>query len=545
MSSLPALKDAIRHQLDQKLYHAALPLLQQLLASYPQDADLHYQRGICLSETGKKKEAFESFILAERCRPDFINAIFSMASLLIEQGNHEAATRYLLHIHSREPENAVITYRLATTYQQIHHFPEAREFFLKTIILEPAHAHAYGGLAHVEEFMGRMDEAVDAARRALEFKDDQPLALLTMAKYHRRREEHEEALAMLERLLGATKDARLQGIANHEKGRVLAKLERYGESFAAYTEGNAVVQRSLPTAEQGKAEYARQLEGWEKLISRVEEAGSWPAPPAPSDSPTPYFLVGFPRSGTTLTEQILHSHSQLMTTSERPMLAHVVEHAGRETGLDLPADTLSLPEEIWPFLREKYWALARDYCRLEAADWETLQAGKTFLFDKLPLNLCRIPFILRLFPETKILLLIRDPRDAVLSAFMHVFEGNDAMSHFYTLQDVATLYDRVMRMWARYEKALPVAFHRLHYESLVAAAEEALPPLFSFLELPWEESVTRYYETSRGRVITTPSYEGVRSPLYTHAQGRWRRFEKELAPVLPLLEPWCKHWGYL
>jgi hypothetical protein len=165
--------------------------------------------------------------------------------------------------------------------------------------------------------------------------------------------------------------------------------------------------------------------------------------------------------------------------------------------------------------------------------------------DKLPLNMLGLPVIRSLFPDARIIFAQRHPCDCVLSGFMQSFTLNDAMACFLTIEGAAGLYDAAMRMFTASRETLPVSVHTLVYEELVTDPEAVLQPLIEFLGLEWRPELLDHRSTARARgAIITPSYDQVVQPLTKAPSGRWRRYEKQLGPVLPILLPWAERLGY-
>ena len=163
----------------------------------------------------------------------------------------------------------------------------------------------------------------------------------------------------------------------------------------------------------------------------------------------------------------------------------------------------------------------------------------------MPLNIAHAGLIHRLFPEAKFILALRDPRDCVLSCFMQTFLPNDAMANFLTLEDAAKFYDFVMDLWKQYEGMLPLTVHRVRYEDVVSNFDESVRSLLQFLGLPWDDAVSHYQDTAMKREqIRTPSYHQVVQPIYKRASGRWLNYRIQIQPVLGILEPWAKQFGY-
>ena len=266
---------------------------------------------------------------------------------------------------------------------------------------------------------------------------------------------------------------------------------------------------------------------------RTANPSTWTRPPADGLA-NPLFLVGFPRSGTTLLQQVLAGHPEVATLEERDNLRDAHGTLLLEAGA--MGRWSSIPETKLTALRRAYWQ------RVEKV---LAEDGKRAVYvDKLPMNLAVLPVVHLLFPEAKIVLALRDPRDVIVSCFRSRFELNAAMIQFLSLESASRYYDAVMSLAEVSREKLPLSLHVLRYEDLVADLRGESMKLMEFLGLPWSEEALNYVETARRRAIRTPSATQVIRPIYSSSIGQWRRYEAQLAPVLPVLEPWVRKFGY-
>jgi hypothetical protein len=234
----------------------------------------------------------------------------------------------------------------------------------------------------------------------------------------------------------------------------------------------------------------------------------WTPAPTISDPPAPAFLVGFPRSGTTLLDTILMGHSRIHVLEEIPLLETISTAIG-----DFDKISRLEAQEI-AGLRKLY------FDELEKAS--PPPAG-TMVIDKNPLSMIRVPLIQRLFPDAKIILALRHPCDVVLSCFMQNFKPTEAMASFLDLANASRTYDRIFAYWEKCSTIFPLNVHMLRYEEMVEDVEASIRPLFEFLDLDWEEQVLDHRTTAAARgFIRTPSYAQVTEKVYSSASGRWQ-----------------------
>jgi len=251
----------------------------------------------------------------------------------------------------------------------------------------------------------------------------------------------------------------------------------------------------------------------------------------PTDEPgIPAFLVGFPRSGTTLLDTFLLGHPDTAVLEEVPLVNAAQGVLGDM--LDLPARS----EAELRRGRDAYFEELRDHVD---------PAFSGLVVDKLPLNMLAVPYLYSLFPKARFIFAQRHPCDCVLSCFMQGFAMNDSMACFLDIEMAAHYYDAAMSLWTRSKEVVPIAVRTVVYEELVVEPEAQLRPLVDFLGLEWREELLDHRATAKARSgIGTPSYNQVTQPLSRAPSGRWKRYAKQLEPVLPILLPWAERLGY-
>ncbi len=309
--------------------------------------------------------------------------------------------------------------------------------------------------------------------------------------------------------------------------KILDSLGETQDAFDAAIAMNRSVQDFDDWVRKG-AQYGRRIRGLAGTITPKWAARLRPLDPGQRRAPA--FLVGFPRSGTTLLDTFLMGHPDTEVLEELHMLGAAETVLGNVAHLPLrSAEQLEQARRAYFAELDKH--VDRDFAGL--------------VVDKLPLNMLGLPVIHTLFPEARIIFAQRHPCDAVLSGFMQSFTLNDAMSCFLTIEGSADLYDAAMSLFTASRDALDVPVHALVYEELVADPEAALQPLIRFLGLEWRPELLDHRATAQARgAIITPSYDQVVQPLSKAPSGRWRRYEEQLAPVLPVLLPWAQRLGY-
>jgi tetratricopeptide (TPR) repeat protein len=420
---------------------------------------------------------------------------------------------------------------------------EAEASFHRALELEARQPAALVGLAHIASRRGAYPEARKRAAQALERMPGFPDAVMSLATAELGERRAERAEIRIRELLADQRLSPLErAYANGLLGDILDAQQQPLEAWEAYSACNTVL-RSINAARFAGSESA--LEYVRAMTDYFERAppGPWRSPPAAPFQPHAsagvsaarghVFVLGFPRSGTTLLEIVLEGHPQVVSLEENELLMHGVREFMR-TPADLErlahADAGALGE-----LRAAYWGLV--------AQAGTDVAGKTFV-DKYPLNTLKLPLIARLFPRAKILFACRDPRDIVLSCFRRRFAMSAPIYELLTLEGAARYYDAVMRFLLRMTGTLPLEVCLVRHEDVVTEFRREMKRICEFLGLEWHAAMGDFALRTRERAVLTPSTAQLMHGLNTEGVGQWRRYREQLDPVLALLDPWVKHFGY-
>jgi hypothetical protein len=245
------------------------------------------------------------------------------------------------------------------------------------------------------------------------------------------------------------------------------------------------------------------------------------------------FIIGFPRSGTTLLGQILAAHPGCATLEEKPLLRRALtEFIDRPGGL---ARFAALPETALAPYREAYWMAVRD---------NGVDPDATFVIDQTALNTIHLPVIAKLFPEARFVFALRDPRDVVLSCFRRLFAVTPYLYEFLGLDSAAWFYDATMRLFGLYRERLGREIVEVRNEAIARDFAREARRLCDALDLGWDDAVLHFSENRTGAAIATPSAMQLARGISTDGLGHWKAYARELAPVMPVLAPWVERYGY-
>jgi Flp pilus assembly protein TadD len=482
---------------------AAEPILRAAISADAGYADAHYALGHVLRDSGRLKEAEASLRRAIELEPGHAKALNDLGAMLKNQSRLDEAVALLERARDAAPDDWGVLWNLSSAL----------------------------------ELANRLDEATAVVERLMALRADDAVTLLMASRLARRRGDNEMAAdrAATARTLADDGGVRLN--ACFELGIAFEKSGRADEAFKAFAEGNRLQAATGVARRIDRAAYPGHIAACREWFD--DERLGRPPPGRPDGTPPPVFFVGFPRSGTTLFEQVLAAHPGIVTTDEISPLGRLRASLDAEfggTGVAYPGYLERIESADWAKGRAVFWRSAREIVG------NTLDGRR--LVDKLPLNIVELGLVDLFFPDATVIVAIRDPRDVCLSCFMQQFRLNSAMIHFTGLESTAALYVRVMDLWRHYRAHMSPAWIEYRYEDLIRDVEGTTRRILDFVGLPWHDAIRGYRERAAGRAISTPSYRDVANPLTDRAVARWRAYESHLAPVSAALRPFVDEFGY-
>jgi len=510
----------------------ALESLRQAIAIDPQDARYHNNLGKALMGLARPREALDAFKAALARVPEFDNARLGRAAALLALNRLSEAEETLQAILTRHPDHAEALVNLSVLLIKQNRNTEAAKLLRHGLAQHPRDPRLLSNLANALEKLNDLDSGEAAARRALEADPRLTEPRFSLARIDHRRGRLDEARQRLESLLNEPLRDEERLDALFELGAV---LDRQGRPAAAMDAFSLAKQQLIQSPE------ARQVSG-QRFLERVARCRAWFTRErlgkaadlaGPADPRGPVFFVGFPRSGTTLMERVLQAHPGIVTTEEESPLTPLRQQL---------ADLEAYPEGLASWTADDIASAAGRFW--SAAEQVVGPLEGRVLVDKLPLNIVELGLANVLFPRARVLVALRDPRDVCLSCFMQYFLLNDAMTNFLDLRQTARTYAAVMDLWLHYRASLTLPYLEYRYEDLVEDFDGVVRRVLDFIGVGWHQEVARYREKSQGRAINTPSYRHVTGAVYSRAVGRWRTYERELAPVLGDLAPFAAAFGY-
>lgn len=393
-------------------------------------------------------------------------------------------------------------------------------------------------LAEAYHNANALNEAREAALRAVTLAPKLAVARILLGKIELKLQ-LPSTVATLKTALRDTLSDTLRVEAHTYIAEYLRNQGQHLEAYDSYVEANRIRSEmaSVRTLHEfDHTPHPESLLGAEAWANTIETAdlAKWPTSSPPLSGPSdPVFMVGFPRSGTSLLSRILSKHRDLCLLNEETTVETMV-HALLSVPRSFPDLRQRQPHEL-DRAKEIYWSNAR--YRLNRPLNTSLQ-----VVDKLPLNILRLPVLARIFPKSRFLVVLRDPRDACLSCFMQNFRPTVTTANFLDIESTARCYAACFRILSATAAQLPLNLTFVKYEDLIRTPESTLKTLFSNLQVPWNDRLTPASNQAQSQSSFTQSHYS--EPLYTSAVERWRNYEEATQIMTPWLKPFLDAYGY-
>lgn len=563
----------------------AKTLYTQICTSDPNDAEAHYHAGAVHRSLGLLKETLWYYQRAIQIKPDYSEALDSLGAVLQAQGKiQEAVPCYTRALHYK-PENFGAHYNLGTAYATLGKLPQAVQHFQESIRLNPQLQTAYTACSQVLSMLGRRDAAIQLLEKALSLFPQFPLALRMLGHMYGEANRNEEATTVLHRALAlepgsVAATSALAGILNrkgeHQKAydtlqpaipdpcsdsgvalvfssickalrkenEAIAIIEKLIDSGTVAPLGLIKLHQNLATLYENLGDHALAFQHHEKsnrlkqynfdinknaeFFQRIKNTYSADKreslPCATASDRNLVFIVGMPRSGTTLAEQILDTHSAVFGAGELSIINQLTQQLSPTA-----CDQTPFPECIPNLNQVGLEQAAQSYMEVVAPYFDKAQT----VTDKMPLNFQFLGFIQQLFPQARIIHCVRDPRDTCLSCFFQDFDARlPFTNNLEHLRQYYLQYQDLMKHW---ESNCTLPMLTLSYESLIQNPEPQIRTMLDFCDLAWEPECMAFHNNKR--FVKTASHAQVTKPIYKDSLARWEKYRDFLSPEFIALGP--------
>ncbi|MER9747681.1 tetratricopeptide repeat protein [Mesorhizobium sp. M0140] len=494
-----------------------LDLIERSVSLQPTNPDFLNNFGTVMRDLGRPAAAIDFFRGAVDLRPDQLAARDNLGSSLKQVGQFEEAEEIYRGTVARNPFHVRARIGLAETLQEAGRLDEALAVFREALAIRPKDADLLHGLGVGLMEKGKLDEAADLFRQALAINPVMATAWLMLTQVKRQKERDSELGGMEAQHAKAPQDSLARMQLSFGLGKANDDLRDYGRAFDYFAEGNAIRRKSI------NYDQARTRAEFEAMKATFDAGFFEKHRPSSISDDTPIFIVGLPRSGTTLVEQIIASHPQVYGAGELSILKKAV---GRQFPATMPG---GFPWGVSDMGDADFAEAGQAYLDMLHARYPNMR----HVTDKMPGNFLLVGFIHMMMPKARIIHCARDAAATCLSIYKVHFRG-DSHRYGYDLGELAdfhNLYTDIMKHW---HTVLPGVVHDVRYEDFVADQEGQTRALIAHLGLPWDDAALSFHETDRP--VRTASAAQVRQPMYQGSVDLWKRYGDRLKPLLDKLD---------
>lgn len=550
-----------------------IAVFERLTQLYPKTSAYWSNLGSAQRDLGQKDGAREAFAKAYQLDPEDPSALLNLGVLALDDGLFSQARLQLLEALQADPNDSTIRLQAANACYECGEFDQAERLIgnWRTWAADNALTIAETGWLFTR--LGRSDQAGEALHAAAKLDPVHPRIQMRLAAFYERTNLVDEAKSILAGMSDAA--IRREGLVT-ELASVRASIATRGDNLqeaidlheplladpvvirrepqllsqvAKLHDRNGDPAAAMRSIAEGRKVQVDQLrdrmpslfEADADPISIIrrpvttEQRAAWQPIDAPSAEDSPVFVVGFPRSGTTMLETMLDAHPGLAGMDERVFVQDAIDEI-KKRGLEYPEQLGKIDSEFAAVLRANYFKRAAE--RVE-------RAPGVRLVDKNPLNIMRLPLIARLFPNAKIILALRHPCDVMLSNYMQTFRSPHYVKLCETIESTAVAYARTFDFWVDQAKLLKSDVLELRHEDTVDDIDAQSRRIAEFLGIEWDQRMVDFHDRARERgFIATPSYHQVVEPLNRKGVGRWERYREYLEPAIPHVQPYLDRWNY-
>jgi tetratricopeptide (TPR) repeat protein len=509
---------AAEHQREGRLEEAER-LYRRVLRGNPRQVDALRLLALIAARADRADDAEALLQKALEIAPDFMLAMLDLARIYRDQERLAEALELLDRALVLEPAQFQAHFLRAATLARASFTPEAIDAYRRSLALQPKHRGALLGLGHVLKAMGDYDGAVASYAACIREAPDQGETYWSLANLKTYRFDDATVADMEERSARQGDDLQSEVNFLFALGKAWEDRGDYDRAWEFYRRGNAR-QRSAVAYDPVQTEVMN-----DRLVATYSAGFLEEHRNSGDPDPSPVFIVGLPRSGSTLLEQILASHAEVEGTSELPYVGRLATSLNRNR-----ADGVNYPEAMRELGAGHLAALGAEYLQLARMHRRT--PAPRFI-DKMPNNFPNIGFIAAILPNAKIIDARRHPLDACLSCYRQLFAKGQNFT--YDLTEIGEYYLQYQQMMDHWARVLPGRVLTVQYEEVVRSFEPQVRRLLDFCGLPWDAACLRFHESERA--VRTPSSEQVRQPIYDRSIGHWRHYERHLGELLAVIAP--------
>ena len=503
----------VRH-LHASRYRKAEDAFKKVLIEDENNIDALRFMGILAFKSGNHDIAEAMLTKALKLDPTYSLVWANLAQVFSVTGQLDKAKKSFKNILSMEPKNGLIWAEYGTVLTKLANYEEGRDAYLKALEFKPDSPRVHLSLGHVYKTMGEIDNSIDSYKNTILQNNLSGEAYWSLANLKTYSFSENEIKDMEDTLKGDMSDIERSQM-HFALGKAYEVKKDFDKSFKNYYEGNKV--------KKGLIKYSSDdtTDNTKRILNFFNKENIQKLAKSSTGDRDPIFVLGMPRSGSTLVDQIISSHSKVDGTQELPNIIKIAAELNSNNQKNYPEVLKDLDES-------KLSNLGKDY--ISETAWARDSAP--FFIDKMPNNFIHIGLIKTILPNAKIIDTRRDPMDTCFSCFKQFFARGQLFT--YSLEDLGNYYTDYIRAMNHWHNVYGKDIYTVHYDNVINKTEETIRELIDYCELPFEKECLEFYNSSRP--VKTPSAEQVRQPIYKSGLNYWKNYEKHLLPLKKIID---------
>lgn len=521
---------------EKKNFDKAIIFFKKAIKIKPKEIEAYINLGNILLIQKKYDQAIKIFEIVRKINSNHTVTNNNLAYLYNEIKNYELAINIINESLKINSKNFFLINLLGIIFIKIEKIDEGIDQFINSINIKNDFIPAYINLLGILEKTNKIDLFKQYLDKSKNYCSFDPMIILFESIYYFRKKNFEKSIQIL------SEKKFQKEIKNHQEylikyhdilGKNFDKINKTNLAFHHFKTRNDLKSQQYENKKFDKEIVLNVISDYKKffvnknisIFNKIDY----------SELKNPVFLIGFPRSGTTLLDSILRTHSQINVIEEKPIINDIKDTFFSSNDNDINS-LKHIDENLITKMQKKYFEGIDKFS-------DSKLFNKTIV-DKFPLNIMEVGFINRIFPKSKFILLLRHPCDVTLSCFITDFKINEAMSNFYNINDTCYLYNEIFTLWTQYTEQLDIDFHTLQYEEVILNFQPTINKLLKFLDLNWENNLFNFNnQVLKRNKINTPSYNQVIEPLYTNSIARWKKYD-QMVSASSILKEWIKKFNY-
>jgi len=464
--------------------------------------------------------------------PEEIDVIFARGRLFQNIGKLQEALRDFNHLIKRGLNGYALLYNTAETLKLLKEYDQAISYYMKAITSKNDELYIYHAACDLMIRTNQISQARELVNLGFKVLPENPDLYSIEGKLFASEDNYKDADRAYSKALKSLGSSPSKNYILNEYAKVKEKLGKYDEAIDLIIKSKSDEKKRLDL----KGASTEFIDNFIRKSSQINIEKDWQGK-TESDNESPIFVVGFPRSGTTLMEQILYSHPHLAVSDENNIMPNMVFNMAK-----ILKQKIDYPDGFNYLTKDKILKWRGEYYSRMATNILDFKIGQRIV-DKNPMSFIYMLTIKRFFPESPVLMMIRDPRDVVLSCFFQNFTPNPSNMHFYSLEDCAKYYADAMGLYLKYRDNLNMNILQVSYEELCNDFEGSIRSIISHVNEDWTDDILNYYGQGH-RYIGNPSFNAVTKEIDNSAIAKWENYDKHIEKVLPILDPFIKEFGY-